>query len=292
MNRHLGLFLFTVVTSTAAGARQYAGFQHDFGPHAVLHWWQLALGGLYFSVPFLGFLTAHEFGHYGMARWHGLRPSLPYYIPAPHQLVPTGSLGAVIVFRGQFPNRRVLFDFAAGGPIAGFVVAVLATAVGLHWSPIVAGPVAGEPLGAPLVFQWISDAVLGPIRTGHDVSLHPTAFAGWLGLLFTMMNLVPISQLDGGHIIYAAVGRHSGWVTIAAIAALTWAVFGLGAINWLLWLVLLLVMMRLIGWKHPPSLDDDLPLDPVRLVLVGAVIAIMVVCFVPVPFPGMKFFWW
>jgi len=286
MNRHLGLFLLTVVTTTGAGALHYAEFQHVFHPDAVLPWWQLALGGLYFSVPFLGFLTAHEFGHYGMARWHGLRPSLPYYLP----FIPlvTGSLGAVIVFRGHFPNRRVLFDFAAGGPIAGFVVAVLASAIGLSWSPVVATKsVEGLiPLGDPLAFHWISDVVIGPLQKGYDVSLHPTAFAGWLGLLFTLMNLVPISQLDGGHIAYALLRRHSRWVTVAGLLAVTWAVIGLGAYTWTLWLVLLLVMMRLVGWQHPASLDDDLPLDPVRLIVAAIVIGIMIVCYMPVPFPN------
>jgi membrane-associated protease RseP (regulator of RpoE activity) len=284
MNRHLGLFLLTVLTSTTAGAFQFGGFEREFGDPRVVHtWWQLAAGGLYFSVPFIGFLTAHEFGHYGMARWHGLRPSLPYYLPAPIPL--TGSLGAVIFFRGHFPNRRVLFDFAAGGPIAGFVVAAIASAVGLAWSPIIVARAGqGIPLGDPLVFHWISDAVLGPIRQGYDVSLHPTAFAGWLGLLFTMMNLVPISQLDGGHIMYAALRRHR-WVTAVALAAITWAVIGLGAYTWTLWLLLLLVMMRLVGWEHPPAIDDELPLDPVRLIVAALVVAIMVLCFMPVPFP-------
>ena len=287
MNRHLALFLTTVVTTTAAGALQYDGFQHAFGdPQARLTWWQLAAGGLWFSVPFLGFLTAHEFGHYGMARLHGLRPSLPYYLPAPIPL--TGSLGAVIVFRGHFPNRRVLFDFAAGGPIAGFVVAVIASAVGLGWSPVVVSQTtSGIPLGDPIVFHWLSDLVIGPLPEGRDVSLHPTALAGWLGLLFTMMNLVPISQLDGGHIAYAVLRRHSRWVTLAGLAAVTWAVIGLGAYTWTLWLLILLVMMRMVGWEHPPASDDDLALDPGRLVAAAIVVAIMVLCFMPVPFPGL-----
>ena len=290
MNRHLALFLLTVVTTTMAGAMQYDGFQQAFAPGVLLPWWQLLLGGLYFSVPFLAFLTAHEFGHYGMARWHGLRPSLPYYLPAPLPL--TGSLGAVIIFRGQFPDRRVLFDFAAGGPIAGFVVAVAACAIGLRWSVIVHGATSsGLPLGDPMLFHWISDAVLGPMPTGADVSLHPTAFAGWLGLLFTMMNLIPISQLDGGHIAYAALRRHSRWVTVVAFAAVTWAVIGWGAYTLTLWLVLLLVMMRVIGWEHPPALDDALPLDAGRLLLLALVIAILVLCYMPVPFPGMPAPW-
>jgi membrane-associated protease RseP (regulator of RpoE activity) len=287
MNRHLVLFLLTALTTTAAGAEQYFAFHGAFGdPSVDLAWWQLAAGGLWFSVPFLAFLTAHEFGHYGMGRLHGLRPSLPYYLPAPLPI--TGSLGAVIVFRGQFPNRRVLFDFAAGGPIAGFVVAVIASAVGLHWSPVVPTPqdAAGMiRLGDPLVFHWVSQQVLGPLREGYDVSLHPTAMAGWLGLLFTMMNLVPVLQLDGGHIAYALFRRHSRWVTVLGMAALAWAVVGLGAYTWTLWLLLLLLMMRLIGWEHPPSIDDDLPLDLPRKAVAALVLAIMVGCFTSVPFP-------
>src|SRR6185503_15745228 len=144
-------------------------------------------------------------------------------------------------------------DFAAGGPIAGFVVAVIASAVGLSWSPVVATKAVEGliPLGDPIAFHWLSDLVIGPLQQGYDVSLHPTAFAGWLGLLFTMMNLVPISQLDGGHISYALVRRHSRWVTIAAFAAVTWAVVGWGEYTLILWLVVLLVMMRFIGWEHP-----------------------------------------
>jgi membrane-associated protease RseP (regulator of RpoE activity) len=290
MNRHLGLFLLTALTTTAAGAEHYAGFQAAFNPSVTLSWWQIGLGGLWFSVPFLGFLTAHEFGHYGMARWHGLRPSLPYYLPAPLPL--TGSLGAVIVFRGHFPDRRVLFDFAAGGPIAGFIVAVAASAIGLLWSPIVKlDGASGTLLGDPLLFQWLGDLVVGPVRDGYSVSLHPTALAGWLGLLFTMMNLVPISQLDGGHVAYAVLRRDSRWVTLAALGAVTWAIVGLGAYTWSVWLVLLLVMMRLVGWQHPPALDDDLPLDRGRLVLAAAIVAILVVCFMPVPFPDLPPIW-
>ena len=159
MNRHLALFLLTVLTSTAAGALHHLAFVQGFGTAPVaLTWTQQALGGLWFSVPFLSFLTAHEFGHYFAARWHGLRPSLPYYLPAPVPL--TGSLGAVIVFRGQFPDRRGLFDFAAGGPLAGFVVAVIALASGLAWSPVEKLPdqFVGYWMGEPLLFQWLSRA--------------------------------------------------------------------------------------------------------------------------------------
>jgi membrane-associated protease RseP (regulator of RpoE activity) len=284
MNRHLVLFLLTVLTCTAAGAGHYADFLSDFGRnHPSLSWMQLALGGLWFSVPFLGFLTAHEFGHYFVGRWHGLRPSLPYYLPVPLPI--TGSLGAVIVFRGQFPDRRVLFDFAAGGPLAGFVVAVIALCCGLAWSPVVRLPdhFEGVWMGEPLIYQWLSQAFAGPVQDGWSLNLHPTAFAGWLGLLFTMMNLVPVSQLDGGHIAYAVVRRHSRWLTIAGMVTLAVFILWLKAYSWSLWMVVLLVIMRIVGWQHPPSLDDEVPLGTTRLLLAVLLIAIFVLCFMPVP---------
>ena len=296
MNRHLALFLLTVLTCTAAGGLNYFSFALGFsqaelivGWHGLaanglrMSWLELARHGLWFSVPFLSFLTAHEFGHYFAARWHGLRPSLPYYLPAP--LPMTGSLGAVIVFRGQFPNRRVLFDFAAGGPLAGFVVAVIALASGLAWSPAEKLPekFVGDWLGEPLLFQWLMHAIVGPVRDGWSVNLHPTAFAGWLGLLFTMMNLVPISQLDGGHIAYATIRRRSRWLTVAGLAMLAFFIVWLHAYSWSLWVVLLLVIIRLVGWEHPASVDDELPLDPIRIALAIVLVAIFVVCFMPVP---------
>jgi membrane-associated protease RseP (regulator of RpoE activity) len=284
MNRHLALFLLTAVTTTAAGALNYLGFARGFSNAAVqLSWLELALNGLWFSVPFLGFLTAHEFGHYFAARWHGLRPSLPYFIPFPLPL--TGSLGAVIVFRGQFPNRRVLFDFAAGGPIAGFVVAVVALGLGLAWSPVEPLPASfqGDWLAEPLMFQWLAQALAPAAPPGFSLNLHPTAFAGWLGLLFTMMNLVPIGQLDGGHITYALLRRGSRWVTIASFAALLVFILVLDARSWIVWTAVLLVLLYLFGWEHPPALDDELRLDPLRLALVALVVVIFAVSFMAVP---------
>jgi membrane-associated protease RseP (regulator of RpoE activity) len=283
MNRHLALFFLTVVTTTAAGAGNYVGFLTGIGsPTDGLGPMALALNGLWFSVPFLAFLTAHEFGHYGMARWHGLRPTLPYYLPFIPLL--TGSLGAVIFFRGRFPNRRVLFDFAAGGPLAGFVVAVIALAIGLHLSAVVRiVPDQGQWLGEPLMYHWLERLVVGTVPEGKTVLVHPTALAGWFGLLFTMMNLVPVGQLDGGHITYAVIRRASRWVSVVGLLSLGSFMVWYRTASWVLWIVILLVLARLFGWEHPPAEDDELPLDAGRLVVAAILVAIFVVCFMPVP---------
>ncbi len=248
--------------------------------------------GLSFSVPFLGFLTCHEFGHYFAGRWHGLRPSLPYFLPVPF-LPLTGTVGAVIFFRGHFPNRRVLFDFAAAGPIAGFVVAVVSLTLGLAWSPVVRLPdkLVGQwfSLGEPLLFQWLAWWLAGPVSTGYSINLHPTALAGWLGLLFTVMNLIPAGQLDGGHMAYALLGRNARWVTIGSITALLLLVVVAGAYSWIAWIVLLVALLRLFGWQHPPAVDDDMPLDRPRRVLLAVVVVIFIVSFMPAPISPIEF---
>jgi membrane-associated protease RseP (regulator of RpoE activity) len=289
---HLLLFLLTLITTTWVGAEHHLSFLSEFGvrrgPIAYSTWTYIALG-LSFSVPFLTFLTCHEFGHYFAGRWHGLRPSLPYFLPVPLPL--TGTMGAVIFFRGHFPDRRVLFDFAAAGPIAGFLVAVPALALGLAWSPVVRVPdnLNGYWLGEPLMFQWLAQLLCGPVSSGYSINLHPTALAGWLGLLFTLMNLIPAGQLDGGHIAYSLLGRRARFVTIASIAALLGLVVVVRAYSWVTWVLLLVAMLRLFGWTHPPAVDDELPLDRARLIVAALVVMIFIVSFMPAPISPIEF---
>ncbi|HEY8550894.1 MAG TPA: site-2 protease family protein [Vicinamibacterales bacterium] len=288
---HVLLFLLTALTTTFVGGAHALGFASDFGtrPEQDITATRLLTTGLSFSIPFLGFLLAHEFGHYLAARAHGLRPSLPYFIPAPLPL--TGTMGAVIFFRGRFPNRRVLFDFAAAGPLAGFAVAAPVLFLGLTWSRVVAVPenMEGFYLGEPLLFQWMANALFGDVAEGYSINLHPTALAGWLGLLFTLMNLIPAGQLDGGHIAYAWLGRPARWVTLLSFVAIGGLIVVGRAYSWAGWLVVLLVLLWLFGWDHPPALDDVSPLDPIRVALVIAVIGIFVVCFMPVPISPIEF---
>lgn len=236
------------------------------------------LGGWVFAVPLLTILVGHELGHYVAARLHGVPASLPYFLPLP-VLSPFGTMGAVITMRGRIRSRIALLDIGAAGPIAGMVIAVPVLVVGLSLStvrPISEGAYIQE--GQSLLYWALKRAVLGPIPPGHDVYLHPTALAGWAGLLVTMINMLPWGQLDGGHIAYALLGpvqnrvsRFVRW-TLLPLFLYNVAVFvgpvllgtselplGLALSNswfWLVWFVVLGVLGRLGGGRggeHPPT---------------------------------------
>jgi membrane-associated protease RseP (regulator of RpoE activity) len=281
---HAVLFLVTLVSTTLVGGVHAANFASGFGARPVPPLDELAdfLPGIGFSLPLLSFLLAHEFGHYLAARAHGLRPSLPYFIPFPSLV---GTMGAVIFFRGRFPNRRVLFDFAAAGPLAGFVVALVVLIVGLRWSEVLPVPpnMEGYNLGEPLLFQWLAAQRFGTPAANLSINLHPAGFAGWCGLFFTALNLIPVGQLDGGHVAYTVLGRRARWVAIASIAGIALYAVIFRVWSWIVWLVLILLLLRAFGWTHPPALDEEVRLDPIRLALVVAVALIFVVTFIPVP---------
>lgn len=162
--------------------------------------------GWTFAVPLLTILLFHEFGHWIAARLHGVDASLPYFLPLP-LISPFGTLGAVIAFRERIVSRNALMDIGAAGPLAGMVVAIPVIMIGLSLSPV--GPLPNGDYsqeGQSLLYLFLKYLVLGPIPDGHDVLLHPTAVAGWAGLLVTMLNLLPWGQLDGGHVAYALFG--------------------------------------------------------------------------------------
>ncbi|HEX3597238.1 MAG TPA: site-2 protease family protein, partial [Polyangiaceae bacterium] len=191
------LFLVTVPCVFLAGA-------HMTMPQADLL--ATLLSGWTFAVPFLGILLFHEFGHYIAARLHRVEASLPYFLPLP-VLSPFGTMGAVISMRGRIRSRDALLDIGASGPLAGLFVAIPVLAYGLSLSTV--GPIGAEHYqqeGQSLLYVAMKRLILGPIPAGMDVNLHPTAFAGWGGLLITMLNLLPWGQLDGGHVAYALFG--------------------------------------------------------------------------------------
>jgi membrane-associated protease RseP (regulator of RpoE activity) len=240
----------------------------------------ITVGGIFFSAALLSILTAHEFGHYFAARRYGVPVSLPYFIPFPFSLF--GTLGAVIRMSPRIPHRRALFDIAAAGPIAGLVLAIPLTYAGILFSEIVRKD--GLPgnfitLGEPLLFQGLGWLARGSLGQDVDMLLHPVAFAGWAGMFVTALNLLPIGQLDGGHITHALFGGRSRQVAFAMFGGL--AAYSLieRNVTWLPLLILLLV----IGIQHPPAFDDGLPLGRGRAI-VGLLLGIVfVTCFSLVP---------
>jgi len=271
------LFLLTFCSTLVVGAL-HAGADIVKDPLQVFR-------GLPFSVTLLGILLVHEFGHYLMSRRHGVAASLPYFIPFPSLF---GTLGAVIKMKSPITTKNALVDIGASGPIAGFVVSVVAVIIGLGFSEVRDMTGVGEMivLGDSLLFQILGWAVIGPIPSAHDLFLHPIAFAGWIGLFVTSINLFPVGQLDGGHIAYALLGKWHRWLSIVLIVA-----FLAGGIlpsiisgqfefnNWLIWGILLMIL----GPKHPPILFPDIPLDRNRKAVGIAALIIFILTFIPVP---------
>jgi membrane-associated protease RseP (regulator of RpoE activity) len=281
---HVLLLLLTFATTTMVGVGHYQGFLVDFVPRPLLFTStsELWLGGLWYSVPLLLILGAHEMGHYLACRIYGIDATMPYFIPVPIGMI--GTFGAFIRIRGRINTRPVLFDMAAAGPIAGFAIAVPAMFTGLMLSRVVRLPAdfVGFELGEPLLFQAAGYMVFGSIPDGWALNLHPMAMASWFGMLVTALNLMPVGQLDGGHIAYAVLGRRSSLVSLATVAVLV-VLLAFVSYSWAPWVVLLLVMMKLFGLHHPPTFDEHVPLDRGRLAVAVLTALILVACFTPAP---------
>jgi membrane-associated protease RseP (regulator of RpoE activity) len=258
-----------------------------------------------FAATLMTILTCHEFGHYIVARHHKIDVSLPYFIPLPPYLT-MGTLGAVIRMN-KIEDRRALFDVGAAGPIAGLVVAIPLLVIGLHLSVVGPSPADGTIEGNSILYALIKHLVFGQWLPNStvDVQLHPMAEAAWVGLLVTMINLMPIGQLDGGHVARAAFGQsHEKWsqrlhvllpivglvaatvmfVTARAhgydfVAALGYAKYGV--IPWLVWTLMLAVIRGRSGEYHPEV--GDVPLDPVRRWLAVGVLIVFLLIAMPVP---------
>ncbi|MGE5190425.1 MAG: site-2 protease family protein [Gemmatimonadota bacterium] len=233
--------------------------------------------GLMFAVPLLSILSVHEMGHYVAARRHGVVVTPPYFIPAPSFI---GTFGAFIKIKSAVPHRDALMDIGAAGPIAGAIVAVPVLLVGLGLSVLKpSSGLAGIPLGESLLFKAATYAVLGSVPSGFDVVLHPVAFAGWIGLLVTALNLLPSGQLDGGHIAYALFGPRYGKVARAVPYLLLPMGFLWG--GWVIWAVLLFFL----GTRHPAPVFDEIPLSRGRRIVGLFAAALFLLCFTPNPVP-------
>jgi membrane-associated protease RseP (regulator of RpoE activity) len=270
---NLALFLATLLTTLFVGAMM-EGASATGGlsdPRTLVL-------GIPFSASLLLILGFHELGHYLTARAYGVQVSLPYFVPLP--LPPMGTMGAIIRMRSPIPNRKVLFDIGIAGPLLGLLLAVPVLVIGLMLSPV--KPPSGVVLqeGNSLAYLFLKWLVKGPIPEGYDVILHPMALAGWLGFFVTALNLMPLSQLDGGHIAYAVLGRGHRkmvWLFLAALVGLYLLTHWQG---WLVWVALAVGL----GLRHPPPLDDVTPLDPLRRVLAVAAVVLLVMLITPLPF--------
>jgi len=286
------LFLATLLSVLYIGAGQAlfeAGMLPDLQSPDVL---VMLLTHLHWGFPFAGtllsILLAHELSHYFVARRYGSPVSLPYFIPMPAGII--GTMGAVIVQRAPMRSRKALFDIGVAGPLGGLIVAIPLLILGLALSSVGPPPpdidVALQE-GNSLLYVGIKYLIFGKIlpSNGEDVWLHPVAFAAWAGLLVTMINLIPVGQLDGGHISYALLGHRArtlGYVLIAAMVGWGWWLLTAGNDAggfWLTWAFLNLILNP----RHPPPLDDATKLDGRRIALGLLVLAIFILTFMPTP---------
>ena len=280
---HILLFLITVMTTLVAG-------MYWTGIEAPLEHPELFYRGIPFAGTLLAILFCHEMGHYVTARYYGMDVTLPYFIPSPPAIMGIpflGTFGAVIRMKSPPQHRRALLHVGAAGPIAGFCVALpamiyaVATATQVPIPTTMGGPYFAEPL----LLQIIGYIVVGPVPSGMTLTINTVGVAAWFGLLVTVLNLLPIGQLDGGHILYALLGRQARYVSWAAIGALL--VLGLlgllspgwGWPGWILW--------AFLGWlsgrRQPTVLDQQAPLSVYSQVLAVIALAIFVLCFMPIP---------
>lgn len=272
---NLGLFIATFLTTLFVGALSEMGAQEITNPTLA----DLVLG-LPYCLSLMLILGAHELGHYFAARHHNVPVTLPYFIPFP--LPPIGTMGAFIQLKSPVKNRRALFDVGAAGPLAGLVFAIPILLYGLYISPVEPLPTGGYLLeGNSILYALMKMLVKGqfyPTAT-HDVFLSSMAWAGWVGLLVTGLNLLPVGQLDGGHVSYVLFGsnaRYFFWPVIIGLVVLTILT---GTVTWLIWIGLLFYF----GRRHAEPLDGVTELDPKRKALAIFTLLLFFLVFVPLP---------
>ena len=277
---NLVLFIATLLSTLFVGA--------SYGAETVDQVWQIWRGWP-FAASILLILGAHELGHYFAARHHNVPVTLPYFIPMPLSLF--GTLGAFIRLQGPVSNRRALFDVGAAGPLAGLFFAIPILFYGLATSPL--GPISPGGIfeGNSILYVLAKYAVFGQLLPGGgvDVYLNQMAWAGWVGLFVTGLNLIPVGQLDGGHVAYALFGKQAQrlfWPAIVGLALIVLYSYLQGAFTatWILWIFLLLMFGRV----HARPLEDISDLDPRRRALAVFTLALFFFAFVPFPLSGLS----
>lgn len=300
------LFVTTLITSFEAGRRLV-----DPGMGSPL------VQAIAFGATVMAILTAHEMGHYVLSRLHGVESSLPYFIPLPPPLGLFGTMGAVIRIRARVPHKNALIDIGAAGPLAGLAVAIPLLALGTAWSrvgpaPSVSSTFPGSNSGWSLAVdlywllrEWLfnlpapelsgthivtlfGDNLLtsgmirlfhGPLPAGQDIYVHPVFLAAWFGLLMTMLNLMPIGQLDGGHLTFALFGERA--VTIGK--AVVWLMAFFAVFFSATWLVWLFITAKLIGFRHPDVVFPQSPVSLGRKLICAISFLFLLLCLMPSP---------
>ncbi|MCE5295664.1 MAG: site-2 protease family protein, partial [Euryarchaeota archaeon] len=264
----------TCVTTVLAGAVLWAGYEgsSDWITAENLLW-----GGLTFALPLMAILGIHELSHYYMAKRHNVSASLPFFIPS---IPPLGTMGAFISLRDPMPNRKALIDIGIAGPIGGLIVTIPVAIIGLvltaNGTPT-SGMISDE--GATQVFyQLLYAALMLFVPVPENVSMHPVAFAAWVGFLVTAINLLPAGQLDGGHVARGFFGENAKYISYITMVAL----FIMGFLYYTGWIIFGLLVF-LLGMKHPQPLNDISGIDLKRKVLGCAAIGILLITFVPIP---------
>jgi membrane-associated protease RseP (regulator of RpoE activity) len=281
------LFLATCYSTYLLGKETFASYRLSV-PTALgwVHCDDPERGGLLYCVSVMGVLLAHELGHYLQSLRYRIAASLPLFIPMP--ISPFGTMGAVILQRDNSADRKQMFDIAISGPIAGMLVAIPLCIWGIQHSYIIDVDPAnsGPKFGTPLLLDWMSDWIRGPLPETRSLTVNPQLFAGWVGFFITALNLLPIGQLDGGHILHCLLPRQAAKFASALYTFLMTAViFG----GWFYdrrlysWSLMLFLLWRM-GTEHPPTSDDSIPLGWGRTILGWLTLAFIVIGFTPIPF--------
>lgn len=271
-----GKYIYERRTPPGPGIKDYIIFTVLLLATAYSTWY---VGGFAFSLSLLLILGAHEFGHYWAARRNQVATSLPWFIPAPPIFI-AGTMGAFIRIKEPIPDRPALMEIGAWGPIAGFIVAVPVMVIGLLMSNVSQASGVGElSFGSSIIMVGLSKLILGvtPYTPDVNIELHMVAFAGWLGLFFTALNLWPVGQLDGGHIIYSLWPRHHSILAKIFFASLI--LLGFWWHGWWVWGLLILF----IGFRHPPLPFESIALTRGHKITGYVSIFIFAVTFIPIP---------
>ena len=300
---HSLLFLATVLTLTLAGVQWLNKNPFELENFSL---------GVGYALLITVFLGAHEFGHYFAAKAHGVETTLPYFLPFPSflNIAPFGTFGAVIRIKSPLNSRRTLLDIGAAGPIAGFVVSVATLIVGFltlppigylyaihpEYAKMASLPAEGLTFGSSALY-WVLERTIPPsgsfVPPMNEIYHYPFLCAGWFGLFVTGLNLIPVGQLDGGHVAYALFNERYHRIgqsflillmVLGTLGLLPFFGFAVraGWTGWLLWAIILAFMMQNSRLRHP-ALHDDTELTPARIAVGWACIVIFFLTFMPIP---------